>query len=121
MQDQLKQWIAQEQEHLGKPYRPAGWTEDVAYAIRALYEGTANDGQQILAMQWIEYIAGVGDFENMSFHPGGLDGDRATAFAEGKRHVGLQIRKMRSPLITEAIQRERTKEAQSAHSQRGAR
>lgn len=58
-------------------------------AIKALKEGVANEHQQQLALRAIvEKIARVHD---MSFRPGGSDGERATAFAEGKRYVGAQI------------------------------
>lgn len=118
---QYHKWIASvRDEDRGKPHAPAGWTEQVAYAVRALYDGTADEGQQKLAMAWIEYVAGVGDFTDMSFRPGGHEGDRATAFAEGKRFVGLQIRKMLSPVVTEAIERAREREAAAAN-KRGAR
>ena len=58
-------------------------------AIKALAAGVANEGQQKRALDLIIYrIAGTYD---LSFRPGGTDGDRVTCFAEGKRHVGNQI------------------------------
>jgi hypothetical protein len=57
-------------------------------AIKALATGTANAGQQKRALDWIITKA-CGTYD-MSFRPG-ADGERETAFAEGKRHVGLQI------------------------------
>lgn len=55
-------------------------------AIQALATGTANAGQQQHALKLIvERLCGTYD---LSFRPGD---DRATCFAEGKRHVGSQI------------------------------
>jgi hypothetical protein len=57
-------------------------------AIRALSTGTANAGQQETAWQSILFdFCGIRD---LSFRPG-QDGARATDFAEGRRHVGLQL------------------------------
>ena len=63
-----------------------------AAAIQALYRGDATEDQQRRAFEWIvEKAAMAGD---MSYRPGGLEGDRDTAFAEGRRFVGNQIRKL---------------------------
>lgn len=67
------------------PYDPDGAD---TMAIKALATGTANDGQQKRALAWI--INAVCGTYDLSFRPG-ESGDRETAFAEGKRHVGLQI------------------------------
>lgn len=101
-------------------YEPPDWTEESVYAIRAVYAGTANADQQKTAMRWIEYVAGVGEFADLSFRPGGQGGDRETTFAEGKRFVGLQILKALHPSITEAIEQERAREA-APNTKRGAR
>lgn len=62
--------------------------DDDIMAIKALAAGKASEGQQKRALDLIIYkIASTYD---MSFRPG-LDGERATCFAEGKRHVGNQI------------------------------
>lgn len=76
-----------------QPWHPAPYDPDGAdtMAIKALAAGKANDGQQKRALDWILYsVCGLSD---LSFRPGGSDGERATAFAEGKRFVGLQIAK----------------------------
>jgi len=57
-------------------------------AIKALNAGNANEGQQKRALSFI--IHRIAATYDMSFRPG-EDGDRATAFAEGKRYVGNQI------------------------------
>ena len=58
-------------------------------AIRALASGTANAGQQQTAWQSILFdFCGIRDLE---FRPGGPEGERASSFAGGRRHVGLQL------------------------------
>lgn len=59
--------------------------QDIA-AVKALAAGVANEGQQKMVLALIiNRIAGTYD---MSFRPGGPEGDRASSFAEGKRYVG---------------------------------
>ena len=60
-------------------------------ALFALSEGIANEEQQVRALNAIHKIACTGD---MSYRPNELGGDRDTAFAEGKRYVGLQLKKL---------------------------
>lgn len=80
---------------------PADYDELVVYAVRAVYLGEASAAQQKLAWEWIMYVSGAGDgFQDLSYRPGGEDGRRQTDFAEGKRFVGLQIRKMLRPEVT---------------------
>ena len=68
-------------------YEPA----DVA-AIQALARGNASMDQQKRALAWfIEKAAGAYE---MSYRPGGIEGDRDSAFAEGRRFVGNQVVKM---------------------------
>ncbi len=73
------------------PWEPAKYdAPGVTGAIKALNAGNANEGQQKLALMWIlNDVCGIRD---LSFRPG-VDGERDTAFAEGKRFVGLQIAK----------------------------
>ena len=56
-------------------------------AIKALIAGVATEQQQMRLVRWIERATSVGE---MSFRPG-ADGARESAFAEGKRFVGLQF------------------------------
>lgn len=70
------------------PWVPAQWGKADAYAIKAVAAGNASEAQQKRAMQWVLGACGLRD---LSFRP---DSDRATAFAEGKRFVGLQIAKL---------------------------
>lgn len=58
-------------------------------AIRALTEGKATADQQRRALDWIIYFAAA--TYDVSFRPDALGGDRATAFAEGRRFVGNSI------------------------------
>lgn len=86
--------------HKPHPYAPADWDEDVVYALRALHDGKALAHQQQIAWEWLMYVTAAGDgFADLSFRPG-PDGQRETDFAEGKRFVGLQMRKMLHPSVT---------------------
>ena len=78
------------------PWLPAPYSDDVIWAVRAMHAGLANDVQQKLIWQWLMLVSGVDD---LSFRPGGPEGDRDTVFAEGKRFVGFQMRKMLSPAV----------------------
>jgi hypothetical protein len=74
------------------PWEPVKWENSDAAAVQALYRGDATADQQRRALTWIlETAAATYD---MSFRPGGLDGARASDFAEGRRFVGNQIRKL---------------------------
>jgi hypothetical protein len=66
----------------------------VVYAYRALVEGVANAGQQKLFVEYLKYIT---DQDVLSYRPGS---DRDSAFAEGKRFVGLELAKLLHPLMT---------------------
>lgn len=55
-----------------------------AYAVKALAAGTANEGQQRVAWDFIMRLTGIRDLE---FRPD----ERASIFASGKRFVGLQL------------------------------
>lgn len=59
------------------------------YAIQALMRGEANETQQKRALDWI--VNAASRAFDVSFRPGAPD---ETAFAEGRRFVGLQIDKM---------------------------
>jgi len=72
------------------PYlAPADYDKQVIIAVQALNTGTANEGQQRLALDWI--ITKASRTYDLSFHP---DSERGSAFAEGRRSVGLQIVKL---------------------------
>lgn len=62
------------------------------FALQALERGTANAAQQKRAIAFIERTLCATD--RMSFYPGGDDGRRASDFAEGKRWIGNQLRRL---------------------------
>jgi hypothetical protein len=71
------------------PYLPADYEPADVGAIQALHRGDASPEQARRALRFIiENLAGTYD---LSYRP---DSDRDTAFAEGKRYVGLQLVKM---------------------------
>ncbi len=73
------------------PWMPPPYEKGDVAAIQALRRGDADAEQQARAM---EYILGTLCARNdMSYRPG-PDGDRETAFAEGRRFVGNQIVKL---------------------------
>lgn len=61
-------------------------------AIRAVARGEADPHQQKRALDWIINTA-AGAYE-LSFRSDGQGGERETAFAEGRRFVGMQIVKL---------------------------
>ena len=74
-----------------QPWKPPAYTVAQAAAIRALAQGQATAEQQVEALKFIvEDVCGLYDLE---FRPGS-DGVRDSAFAGGKRFVGLQIVKL---------------------------
>ena len=82
---------------MAKPRDPA-WlpakyeTRDIE-CIKAVAKGEGGPEEQMRAIKWIIDIA-AGDGE-LSFRSDGDGGDRETAFAEGRRFVALQIKKLR--------------------------
>jgi phage tail sheath protein FI len=75
------------------------------FALQAVANGIANAAQQQRAYAYI--VCTLCETDRMTFWPGGEDGKRATDFAEGKRWVGLQLRrieKMRPDRGNESIE-----------------
>jgi hypothetical protein len=73
----------------GAPYAPAQYTDADVRAIQALDRGEALPDQQVRALEYlVEELCKTYD---LSYRP---SGDRDTAFAEGRRFVGLQIVKI---------------------------
>lgn len=58
-------------------------------AFQALSRGDASPDLQMRALKWL--IEGAANTYGLSFDP---QSDRGTAFAEGRRFVGLQVVKM---------------------------
>jgi len=71
------------------PHGPARYTRLDAYAIKAVAEGKATEGQQKRAMQWIIHAAAMTYDE--TFVAGSPD---ISANLQGRRAVGLQIVKL---------------------------
>lgn len=82
------------------PWKPHPYELADASAVQALAVGQADAEQQRRALAWIVECSGTYD---MSYRPG-PGGERDTAFAEGKRSVGLQIVKL-SKLNVGALRR----------------
>lgn len=60
-------------------------------AIQAIAAGVANEDQQKRAFAAILHICGTND---LAWMPEEHGGDRDTAFAAGKQHIGFQLRKL---------------------------
>lgn len=73
------------------PWQPPSYTDRDIAAIQALARGDASPDQQTHALRFI--VETICCCYDMSFRPG-VEGDRDTAFAEGRRFVGLQLVKM---------------------------
>lgn len=73
------------------PHLPPQYEVKHISAFQALERGEATDHQQKLALEWL--ILRASAVNDQSYWP---DSDRATAFAEGRRFVGLQIMKLLS-------------------------
>jgi len=71
--------------------RPIEWEPADATALQALVRGDCPPHLQQRAIKFIINMCGMRD---LSYRYGGLEGDRDTAFAEGKRFIGLQIGKL---------------------------
>lgn len=89
-------WLPRERSWL-----PPWYDEQIVYAVRAVVEGVANEGQQKLFWRYLMYVAGASDeFSGLSYRPDDMGGDRDTVMAEGRRFVGLEIRKLLRPEYT---------------------
>ena len=71
------------------PYFMVTWDDADATAMQALQRGEATPDQQKRALDWI-INRGAMTYD-VTFHP---EGDRQSAFAEGRRFVGLQVIKL---------------------------
>lgn len=70
---------------------PTAHVADI-FAIQAVAKGIANDIQQTRAFEYI--VHALCEIDRMSFYPGAENGRRASDFAEGKRWVGIQLRRI---------------------------
>jgi hypothetical protein len=74
------------------PWQSPRLDDAVIFALQAVAKGIANDEQQRRAYEYVVRV--LCETDRMTFWPGGDDGRRATDFAEGKRWVGLQLRRI---------------------------
>jgi hypothetical protein len=72
-----------------QPYIPPAWEPADVSAIQALQRGNATPDQQRRALDYL--INTMCATYDLSYRP---ESDRDTAFAEGRRFVGLQLVKM---------------------------
>lgn len=78
-----------------QPWLPPDHDEEAVAAVRAVEHGNANAAQQQAFFRYLMYVtAATEEFADLSFRPEDKGGTRATDFAEGKRFVGLMIRKL---------------------------
>lgn len=68
------------------------WPIPIVAAVKAMSKGKATEGQQIAVLNFIiEDLAGTYD---LSFRPEEKGGSHETAFADGRRFVGIQLRRV---------------------------
>lgn len=72
-----------------RPWHPSAYDVPTIYALKALAAGTANEGQQKRAVEWLIYAAAR--TYDATFIP---DSERESAYAEGRRAVGLELVKL---------------------------
>lgn len=83
------------------PWLPPDHTDDVVMAVRAIFEGKANAAQQQTFWRYLMYATAASEeFQDMSFRPTDKGGTDAMIFAEGKRFIGLMLRKLLRPELT---------------------
>jgi hypothetical protein len=77
--------------HPERPWQTPRIADADIFALQAVAAGGANAAQQLRAWECVVRI--LCETDRMTFWPG-EDGRRATDFAEGKRWVGLQLRRI---------------------------
>lgn len=83
-----------------EPHFPPDYDDLVIWAARALSQGRATEAQQKHLWRWLMYVTAASEeFQDLSYRPG-EQGIRSTDFAEGKRFVGQQLRKLLRPELT---------------------
>jgi hypothetical protein len=97
---------------MSDPHKPAEYDEATIMAVRAFSDGKANDGQQKTVWNWL--LHAVCQVEGMSYRAGGIEAQRATDFAEGRRYVGNQLRKMLNPIVLDAERQSKAKKTAPA-------
>lgn len=90
---------------------PAAYDEKVLYAVRAFWDGKANDGQQIIVRDWIlMHACGLGDNPLRL----GADGSRLTDIHLGRQFVARQLVDLTKPAALEALKRRTTRARKAA-------
>ena len=79
------------------PWLPAPYDDHITGCIKALAVGKASEGQQIAALDWIIRIV-CGAYDQGSRV--GADGDRKTAFAEGRITVNTDLLQLDPMVMT---------------------
>lgn len=75
----------------GLPHEPVDLKEEELVAVQGALKTLHADPKHAVAMRFImERLCGL--YDN-TYRPGGLEGDRASAFAAGRQYVGQQMRK----------------------------
>lgn len=88
-------------EHKEQPWHLPDHDEEVVYAVRAVEQGIANAAQQQIFWRYLMYVTAASEeFADVSYRPDDKGGERNTVFAEGKRFVGLMIRRLFNPKFT---------------------
>lgn len=80
-------------------WAPPHYDEHDIGAIKALYAGRATEQQQRHALELI--VGRMAGKDDLSWRPGGVEGQRATDFAEGRRFVGLQLVRLINQVMPE--------------------
>ncbi len=88
------------------PWLPAKYGKPDVVAFKAMRAGNASADQQQRVMDFI--LIAICQRDGMSFRPG-PDGDRETAFAEGKRYVANQIMKLMTMPLSQLFNEEKPK------------
>lgn len=73
-------------------WKPAGYVLADVEALQALHAGTASEGQQRRALDWI--IKDAAETYEQAFRSDADGGERDTSFALGRAFVGQQIVKL---------------------------
>lgn len=79
-----------------RAYAPPDFSTDFGkagvFALQAMANGEANEGQQKIALNYL--IHEICRTYDLSFRPDDRGGERETAFAEGRRYVGILIERV---------------------------
>ena len=78
--------------------KPVRYDDTILYAVRALHEGVATEGQQKAFLAWL--VRDLCRYHDLALRLGGDDGRRATDFMQGRQFVGAQVVKMMRPELT---------------------